>query len=218
MKIAQSLFLLIASITFFISTHVSAAWNVKPGWVDSVAVGGKCYCKSNFDHGIGNQTYRGYKVRDICRALGNAPRGGTPYNDIQCGHGPANSAADERACPGRVDRRRCERTKGPKWDWNKVERALGKQSNTSNRSNNANRSNNNAKPKSNTTSRPSNRPNNACSARGRNVGDHRKNERDAQRAFSRSCPGKRIVDCDPVNRAKKFRGSIWECSTKRLNY
>jgi F5/8 type C domain len=43
--------------------------------------------------------------------------GRVPYNDIQCGNGPANDAPDEAGCPGRVDigRSGCKQI-GPKWD------------------------------------------------------------------------------------------------------
>jgi len=52
---------------------------------------------------------RNYSIVDICDELRNHPnfrteRNGDPiYNDIQCGNGPANDAADEAGCPGRVD-------------------------------------------------------------------------------------------------------------------
>ena len=93
------------------------------GWADSYSAGGKCYCMSTFDHGIGNKRVRTpvgrLTVREVCRRLGKGPGvGRNPiYNDIQCGHGPPKNAPDERLCPGRVDRgRRGCRQKGPRWD------------------------------------------------------------------------------------------------------
>ena len=108
---------------------ISAAqqWNPNPGWKDSYAVGGKCYCDSNgYDHGLDTKsadTPIGVQnVVAICeqieRVLGEGPvNGRIPYNDIQCGNGPANDAADEAGCPGRVDigPDGCNQI-GPKWD------------------------------------------------------------------------------------------------------
>ncbi|MCG8700157.1 MAG: T9SS type A sorting domain-containing protein [Bacteroidales bacterium] len=95
----------------------------KPGWKDSYSAGGKCYCASNFDHGIGKKkvnTPAGKKtVKEVCKKIGKGPGAGKnpKYNDIQCGNGPANNAADEKCCPGRVDmgKKGCK-IKGPKWD------------------------------------------------------------------------------------------------------
>ena len=81
-------------------------------WWDSYSVGDRCYCKSTFDHNIGNvrvETELGtLTVRQVCDLL--AQQDGPPsatgrprYNDIQCGHGPANDAGDETTCPGRVE-------------------------------------------------------------------------------------------------------------------
>ncbi len=125
-------FLSIIAACFLLSAYAgdaSAQWNPKPGWKDSYAVGGKCYCDSNgYDHGLDEKTAptpQGTKnVVDICNAikakLGSGPSSGRiPYNDIQCGNGPANNAPDEAAsaCPGRVDigPSGCQQ-KGPKWD------------------------------------------------------------------------------------------------------
>lgn len=102
-------------------------WNPQPGWKDSYAVGGRCYCDSNgYDHGLDTKTALTpigvQNVVDICetieRVLGEgAEEGRIPYNDIQCGNGPANDAADETGCPGRVDigPAGCDQI-GPKWD------------------------------------------------------------------------------------------------------
>ena len=102
-------------------------WNPRPGWKDSYAVGGKCYCDSNgYDHGLDTKSadtpIGRQNVVDICetieRVLGEGPQQGRiPYNDIQCGNGPANDAADETGCPGRVDigPDGCNQI-GPRWD------------------------------------------------------------------------------------------------------
>jgi len=104
-----------------------AEWNPRPGWKDSYAVAGRCYCDSNgYDHNLDEKSAvtpigRLNVVRicaDIKARLGEGPgEGRIPYNDIQCGHGPANDAADEAGCPGRVDigSRGCD-IKGPRWD------------------------------------------------------------------------------------------------------
>ncbi|MEM6928580.1 MAG: hypothetical protein AAF602_16710 [Myxococcota bacterium] len=94
-----------------------------PGWADSYAVDGRCYCDTTFDHAIGDvivETPRGPRtVRAICDAIGAGPGadGHPAYNDVQCGNGPPNNAGDEDWCPGRVDQGRdgcC--TIGPRWD------------------------------------------------------------------------------------------------------
>ncbi len=102
-------------------------YNPQPGWKDSYAVGGRCYCDSNgFDHGLDAKnapTPFGSKnvvaiCADIARVLGSGPAAGRiPYNDIQCGNGPANDAPDEAGCPGRVDigPEGCNQI-GPTWD------------------------------------------------------------------------------------------------------
>lgn len=93
------------------------------GWSDSYSVDGRCYCDTTFDHNIGDievdTPYGTFTVYEICDAIGPGPgAGGHPvYNDIQCGHGPANDAGDEDWCPGRVDQGEagcC--TAGPTWD------------------------------------------------------------------------------------------------------
>ncbi len=127
MTIKLSKFLTVLICTLFI--HQSAypqEWNPRPGWKDSYAVGGKCYCDSNgYDHNLDTksaQTPIGLKnvveiCEDIKRVLGTGPEDGRiPYNDIQCGNGPPNDAADEVGCPGRVDigPEGCDQI-GPKW-------------------------------------------------------------------------------------------------------
>ena len=100
-----------------LASSASYAWNPRPGWRDSYAVDGICYCdSSNFDHGIGDKTVLtpdGFRrsVRQICAdiktAFGEgAVNGRVPYNTIACGNAPANDAPDEdlvSGCPGRVD-------------------------------------------------------------------------------------------------------------------
>jgi len=95
----------------------------RANWVDSVQVNGQCYCKTTFDHNIGDIQPAGFKgltVFEICEILGPIPAGTQiPYNDIQCGNGPGNDAGDEDqdCCPGRVDQgpSGCQ-TRGPLWD------------------------------------------------------------------------------------------------------
>ena len=92
------------------------------GWADSFAVntathGMVCYCKTTFDHGIGNATINTpagcRNMRQVCQDIedkyGPAPASGRQYyNSIQCGHPPYNQhvgCPDElpQYCPGRVD-------------------------------------------------------------------------------------------------------------------
>ena len=79
------------------------------GWSDSYSVDGQCYCDTNFDHGLSSvsvETNDGRKpVTEICADIrstfGNGSTQGRLYfNTVQCGHGPANNAADESVCPG----------------------------------------------------------------------------------------------------------------------
>ncbi len=124
-------FLTILVTLFSFNSLFSQQWNPQhPGWTDSFAANGFCWCNSsNFDHGIGTKTVTingtNYKIIDICDELKKHPQyrafqnGDAPYNDIQCGNGPANDAADETGCPGRTDLgpSGCNQI-GPKWDMN----------------------------------------------------------------------------------------------------
>lgn len=115
--------------TLFSCQAIGQSWNPAPSWKDSYAVDGVCYCDSNgFDHGADQLTYNTpigtLSIPQICSdirsALGTGSSNGRiPYNDVQCGNGPANSAGDEdsNACPGRVDigSAGCQII-GPKWD------------------------------------------------------------------------------------------------------
>lgn len=104
-----------------------AEWYPAPNWKDSYSVNGVCYCDSNgYDHGLDQKSaptpIGELNVVTICNdirsTLGNGPQEGRiPYNDIQCGNGPANDAPDEAGCPGRVDQgpSGCGII-GPKWD------------------------------------------------------------------------------------------------------
>ena len=74
-----------------ITTAVHAQENPQPGYKDSYAVDGVCYCDSNFDHGIANiniSTPIGNRtVRQVCDdiedALGTGRSSGRAlYNDI----------------------------------------------------------------------------------------------------------------------------------------
>ena len=116
-----------ASALSFLAFPALAGWNPSPNWKDSYAVDGVCYCdSSNYDHNLSSKTaptpIGELNVVQICQdieaVLGKGPRSGRiPYNDIQCGNGPANDAADEKGCPGRVDigSAGCDDI-GPKWD------------------------------------------------------------------------------------------------------
>jgi F5/8 type C domain len=127
MKNYGSFLLRCFSILAIIGNVSAQQYNPQPGWKDSYAVGGRCYCDSNgFDHGLDTKTAPtpfGSKnvvaiCADITRVLGVGPLDGRiPYNDIQCGNGPANDAADESGCPGRVDigPEGCNQI-GPTWD------------------------------------------------------------------------------------------------------
>ena len=81
----------------------------RPSWADSYSSNGQCYCDSTFDHDAGDlliETPAGTRTaRQVCAAIGPGPgKAGNPiYNDLQCGHGPPNTAGDEHVCPGRVD-------------------------------------------------------------------------------------------------------------------
>lgn len=67
--------------------------NMNMSWADSYSVGGKCYCASNFDHGLKHVSMRGpggrwMKVTDVCNYVGEGPEwangsGRKYYNDIQ---------------------------------------------------------------------------------------------------------------------------------------
>ena len=94
-----------------------SAWQPRPGWRDSYAVAGICYCdSSNYDHGIGKvkplasdryQRTVQQVCTDITTKFGVEPQvGRIPYNTIACGNSPANDAPDEdliTGCAGRVD-------------------------------------------------------------------------------------------------------------------
>ncbi|UZO81567.1 Ig-like domain-containing protein [Aquimarina sp. ERC-38] len=104
------------------------------GWADSFSVNGKCYCRSTYDHGIGEVKVGNRTVRSICEAMkqemqkalnGNGKK--VFYNTVQCGHEPAHrdktifangqKHADEVLCPGVVGTGiKCNSRKGPKWN------------------------------------------------------------------------------------------------------
>ncbi len=117
-------------IVFVYGTNLSAQWNPQhPSWTDSYKANGFCWCDTTFDHNLDSKkvTINGtaYGVREICDELKKHPQyrryrnGDAPYNDIQCGNGPANDAPDEAGCPGRTDlgSSGCQE-KGPGWDMN----------------------------------------------------------------------------------------------------
>ncbi|WP_299903138.1 Ig-like domain-containing protein [uncultured Aquimarina sp.] len=105
-------------------------------WKDSYQANGFCFCKSSFDHGVGNFKItingQGRNIKDICDELKKHPfyrdlaNGDPRYNTIQCGNEPGHDDAitiqgkrikDEKVCPGRVDQgsQGCQ-CKGPKFD------------------------------------------------------------------------------------------------------
>ncbi|WP_298547185.1 Ig-like domain-containing protein [uncultured Aquimarina sp.] len=107
-------------------------------WKDSYQANGFCFCKSSFDHGVGNFKIdingQGRNIKDICDELKKHPsyrdlaNGDPRYNTIQCGNEPGHDDAitiqgkrikDEKVCPGRVDQgsQGCQ-CKGPKFDMN----------------------------------------------------------------------------------------------------
>ena len=106
-------------ITLFAANVITAQnWNPShPGWTDSFAANGFCWCAStNYDHELDTKSLQingtNYNIVDVCDELKNHPsyrafqNGDAPYNDIQCGNGPANNADDEQqgsGCPGRTD-------------------------------------------------------------------------------------------------------------------
>lgn len=78
-------------------------------WSDSYSVNGQCYCDTNFDHGLNSvsvDTPAGRRTvpqicADITSTFGTGSFNNRVYfNTVQCGHGPANNAADETVCPG----------------------------------------------------------------------------------------------------------------------
>lgn len=125
------LWILGMSLAVFGSTNIVLAWNPGNNWRDSYAIGDQCYCdSSNYDHELDTKSARtplGVRnvvtiCNDIKSVLGEGPSSGRiPYNDIQCGHGPANNARDETGCPGRVDQgdAGCDQI-GPRWNLEKV--------------------------------------------------------------------------------------------------
>ncbi|WP_299435481.1 Ig-like domain-containing protein [uncultured Aquimarina sp.] len=107
-------------------------------WKDSYQANGFCFCKSSFDHGVGNFKIningQEINIKDICDELKKHPsfrdiaNGDPRYNTIQCGNEPGHDDAitiqgkrikDEKVCPGRVDQgsQGCQ-CKGPKFDMN----------------------------------------------------------------------------------------------------
>ena len=85
-------------------------------WADSYMDStGRCWISSTFDHGIGQERVtvasgRTITVRQARIELGPGPgrHNDLAFNDVQCGHGPANDFGDEdiNQCPGLVTRGR----------------------------------------------------------------------------------------------------------------
>lgn len=130
-------FSIVCVLSIFAASAFAGKTDPKNSWTDSYSKGGKCYCYSTYDHGIGSKkvTIKGkkYSVKEACKIVGKGPGiGKNPrYNTVQCGHGPAHGEkikgtnfADELKCPGRVDmgKKGCNK-KGPKWDTSKFSNA-----------------------------------------------------------------------------------------------
>jgi hypothetical protein len=97
------------------------------GWHDSYSVNGVCYIDGGHDHNARNMKWT---IDGVTRTVGEwipylktGPGRGNnhTYNDVQCGHGPANDAGDEDpypvGCPGLIivgSREGCN-VKGPTW-------------------------------------------------------------------------------------------------------
>ena len=103
----------VATVDDFAAVYLSQNNVAQPNsptvWSDSYSVDGQCYCDSNFDHGLSSitvDTPDGVKsVPQVCSDITSRFGSGrfnnrVYYNTIQCGHGPANNAADESVCPG----------------------------------------------------------------------------------------------------------------------
>ena len=127
----QSFITLNLLLLFVFSTvNAQKKWNPKPSWKDSYVANGFCWCDSTFDHDLDKVGFleingKKYNIVDVCNELKKHPKyrkfknGDIPYNDIQCGYGPLNTAADEKGCPGRVDigSKGCNQ-KGKRYDMN----------------------------------------------------------------------------------------------------
>ena len=89
--------------------NVTGGVTPRVNWADSYSVGNECFCDTTFDHNIAPyyvDTPLGWMtVKQVCDLLGPGPgKVNRPvYNDVQCGNGPPNDAADEHVCPGRTD-------------------------------------------------------------------------------------------------------------------
>ncbi|WP_010522088.1 T9SS type A sorting domain-containing protein [Aquimarina agarivorans] len=149
--ILNALFLLLFSTTNLLAQKYNPR---HPGWTDSYAKNGFCWCNTTFDHDLGDINKVSFvingkkrNIRDVCNELKKHPlykkyvNGDAPYNDIQCGNGPANTAPDETGCPGRTDigPNGCNQ-KGPKWDvaWLKSRKRFGGNNNSNPDAGNAN--------------------------------------------------------------------------------
>jgi len=168
-------------------------------WADSYSVGGKCYCQTSYDHGIGNYTVEGTNgmtVRQICPKLGSGPANGRVYyNTVQCGHEPAHNDAitingqrvrDEKVCPGRVGRGvPCNSEKGAKWDLSFLNDPPAPQP---------------PAPQPPAPQPPSN--DGVCAAAGTTRAEAITN-------FNQQCPGQTRVDCDPAPAGGQVCANIW---------
>ncbi len=102
-----------------------------PGWVNSYAADGQCYCAPQLDAGFARKVLPtpvgGQSVSQICQRIGQGPTlkltndsfNHPVYTDAQCGHGPTlpTSTNDITTCDGQIsmDASDCA-GKGPTWD------------------------------------------------------------------------------------------------------
>ena len=101
-----------------------------PGWVNSYAADGQCYCAPQLDAGFARKVLPtpvgGQSVSQICQRIGQGPTlkltndsfNHPVYTDAQCGHGPTlpTSTNDITTCDGQIsmDASDCA-GKGPIW-------------------------------------------------------------------------------------------------------
>jgi len=128
----------VANVNDFAAVYINRSEIPQPGaptvWSDSYSVNGQCYCDSTFDHGLSSITVNtpdGRKsVPEVCDDITARFGAGNfnnrvYYNTVQCGHGPANNAADELTCPGipraagNYTGHRCQQT-GATWNLDSV--------------------------------------------------------------------------------------------------
>lgn len=103
---------LIVMLSFLLSSPLVGAANSPSAqlyWTDSYSVDGQCYCDTTFDHELTDVTVDTplglLPIEQVCTDIRERFGQGRAserlyYNTVQCGHAPANFAADEIECPG----------------------------------------------------------------------------------------------------------------------